>query len=157
MENVSNRALISRLFSSAEHYLQDNNTDMDNWSQWYGQVQGMTGPEKMVYVIVKMNQQVTNGGFAQFYENSFGIFAPEIVHALSEIGAHASADIVAGTLQVMNPAGLLDDVYKAHVFKMQVTEQQKQQLYNENVQYDNLHDVENLEDLLGDYLQVMIR
>lgn len=157
MENISNRALISRLFSSAEQYLREHDVDMDNWSQWYQLVQNMTGPEKMVYVIVKLNQEVTSGGFAQFYEHSFGIFAPEIAHALSEIGAQASADIVAGTLQVINPAGLLDEAYKTHVFKMQISPLQKQQLYAEDVQYDGLHDVENLEDLLGNYLQAMIR
>jgi hypothetical protein len=120
MENISNRALIGRLYSSADQHIEDGNLDKASWSQWYEAVQGLTGPEKLVYVIVKLNQTVTNGGFAEFYEASLGIFAPEIIHALNEIGAVGTADIVSGTLQVVNPAGLLDEVYKDFVFNLQL-------------------------------------
>ena len=156
MENISNRALISRLYSSANQQLEDANADIENWSQWYNVVQELTGPEKMVYVIVKLNQAVTNGGVAEFYETSFGIFSPEIIHVLNEIKAVVTAEIVSSTLAVVNPTGLLDDVYKELVFKLQPSEEQRAQLYTQDVQYDQLQDQENLEDLLGDYLQKII-
>ena len=157
MENISNRALISRLFSSAEQQLEDNNFDIENWSQWYQVVQGLTVPEKMVYIIVKMNQSVTSGGLAEFYETSFGVFAPEIVHVFNEIKAIESADIVSSSLLIMNPTSLLDDAYKAFIFKPQLSDQQRAKLYAQDVRYDQLQDQENLEDLLGDYLQEMIK
>ena len=157
MEDISNRALISRLYSSAEQQLQDANFDMEDWSQWYQEVGKLTNPEKMVYVIVKMNQSVTNGGFAEFYQNSFGIFAPEIIHVLNEIKAVATSQIVTGSLSVVNPTGLLDDAYKALVFQIELSEGQLEQLYAEDVQYDRLDGVENLEDLLGGYLQQMVK
>ncbi len=157
MEKISNRALISRLYSSADHQLEDADFDSDNWSEWYQVVQGLTGPEKMVYVIVKLNQTVTNGGFAEFYENSFGVFAPEIIHALSEIKAFKSAEIVSRSLTVVNPSGLLDEAYKAFVFKLQLSEQLRAQLYSQDIAYDQLHDQENLEDLLGAYLQEIVK
>lgn len=153
MENLSNRALISRLYSSAEQQLEDAKYDTGSWSQWYGVVQKLTGPEKMVFVIVKLNQSVTNGGFAEFYENTYGIFAPEIIHVLNEIKAVESAEIVSSSLPIVNPVGLLDDDYKGFVFNIQLTEQQRAQLYTHDIRYDQLHDKENLEDLLGDYLQ----
>ena len=111
MENISNRALISGLYSSADQQLEDANVDTGSWSQLYGAVQGLSGPEKMVYVIVKLNQTVTNGGFSEFYEASFGVFAPEIIHALNEIKAVETADIVSGSLPIVNPTGLLDEAY----------------------------------------------
>ena len=157
MENISNRALISRLYSSADQQLEDANFDYESWSQWYEVVQGLTGPEKMVYVIVKLNQTVTSGGFAEFYETSFGIFAPEIIHALNEIKAGATADIVSSSLPVVNPTGLLDEAYKELVFNIQLSEQQRAQLYSQDIRYDQLHDQENLEDLLGEYLQEMVK
>ena len=156
MENISNRALISRLYSSAEQQLEDANYDSENWSQWYEVVQRLTGPEKMVFVIVKLNQTVTNGGFSEFYEASIGVFAPETIHALKEIKAIATADIVASSLPIVNPSGLLDDAYKEFVFNIQLSEQQKAQLYSQDIRYDQLHDQENLEDLLGAYLQKII-
>jgi len=157
MENISNRTLISRLYSSADQQLLEANFDTESWSDWYQVVQGLTGPEKMVYVIVKLNQSVTNGGFAEFYETSFGVFAPEIIHALNEIKAVATADIVSSTLPVVNPTGLLDEVYKELVFKLQLSEQQRAQLYSQDIRYDQLHGQENLEDLLGAYLQDLIK
>lgn len=157
MEGISNRALISRLYSSADQHLDDANIDYESWSSWYQAVQGLTGPEKMVYVIVKLNQTVTNGGFAEFYETSFGVFAPEIVHALNEIKAVATANIVSSSLPVVNPAGLLDDVYKDFIFNIQLSEQQRTQLHSHDIRYDQLHGHENLEDLLGEYLQELIK
>ena len=157
MEKISNRALISRLYSSADQQLEDANFDTENWSQWYQVVQGLTGPEKMVYVIVKLNQSVTGGGFVEFYESSYGVFAPEIIHVLNEIKAGATADIVSNTLPVVNPIGLLDQAYKEFVFNLQLSEEQKAQLYSQDIQYDQLQGHENLEDLLGEYLQEMVK
>tara|TARA_B110000037_G_C17041633_1_gene473910 strand:+ start:661 stop:1134 length:474 start_codon:yes stop_codon:yes gene_type:complete len=157
MEALSNRALISRLFTSANEQLEDASFDSENWSEWYQVVQGLTVPEKMVYVIVKLNQSVTNGGFVEFYESSFGIFAPEIIHALNEIKADLSADIVSDSLPIVNPNGLLDNAYKEFAFKLDLTEPQKAQLYALDMRYDQLHGIENLEDLLGGFLQVIIK
>lgn len=157
MNNISNRALIARLYSSADQQLEDADFDDESWSEWYQVVQGLTGPEKMVYVIVRLNQTVTNGGFAEFYETSFGVFAPEIIHALNEINAVATAKIVSSSLPVVNPAGLLDEAYKEFVFNLQLSEQQRTQLYSQDVRYDQLQGHENLEDLLGEYLQEVIK
>ena len=157
MENISNRALISRLYSSADQQLEDANYATESWSQWYEVVQGLTDPEKMVYVIVKLNQTVTNGGFAEFYETSVGIFAPEVIHVLNETKALETAEIVSSSLPVVNPAGLLDEAYKEIVFNLKLSEQQRAQLYSHDMRYDQLHDQENLEDLLGTYLQELIK
>jgi len=157
MENISNRALISRLYSSADEQVELADYDKNNWSQWYQLVQQLTGPEKIVYVMVKLNQNVTSGGFAQFYENSFGIFAPEIIHVLNEINAIATAEILSSSLPVVNPSGLLDDAYKEFIFKIQLSSEQREQLQTQDILYDQLHGQENLEDLLGAYLKEMIK
>jgi len=157
MENISNRALISRLYSSAELQLETTKVDSNNWSKWYRAVQELTDPEKMVYVVVKLNKTVTNGGFLEFFESSLGIFAPEIIHVLTEVKADATADIVASSLPIVNPTGLLDDAYKELVLNIKLSEQQRSQLHQLDMRYDYLHDKENLEDLLGDYLQELIK
>ena len=157
MEEISNRALISRLYNSAEQHLNDAAFDITVWSQWYNAVQVLTDPEKMVFVMVKLNQKVTNGGFAEFYESSFGIFAPEIIHVLKEIKATETADIVSRSMLVVNPEGMLDDDYKSFVFEIQLSEQMRKELYTEDIRYDQLEGIENLEDLLGNYLQKIIR
>ena len=156
MERISNRALISRLYGSAEQQLETTVHNIESWPEWYQVVQGLTLAEKMVYVIVKLNQKVTNGGFAEFYETSHGIFAPEIIHVLNEIKAGASAEIVSNSLPIVNPKGLLDDHYKEHVFNLKLSEEQRTQLFSCDIQYDQLQDHENLEELLGGYLQELV-
>lgn len=155
MENISNRTLISRLYNSADQQLEDASVDIKSWYEWYQVIQGLTDPEKFVYIIVKLNQTVTNGGFSEFYDKSFGIFVPEIIHALNEIKAVLTAEIVSSTLSVVNPKGLLDETYKEFVFNLQLSEQQRAQLYSQDILYDQLHGIENLEDLLGEYLQTL--
>lgn len=157
MENITNRALIGRLFRSAEEQLEDAQYDAENWMEWYQVVQNLTIPEKMVFVIVKLNQSVTRGGFSEFFETSYGVFAPEIVHVLNEIKAVETANIVSDSLSMVNPIGLLDNDFKAFVFSIQLSEPQRMQLYSCDVRYDQLQDIENLEDLLGDYLQEIIK
>lgn len=149
--------MISRLCSSANQQLEDANFDVDSWSEWYQVVQRLTGPEKMVYVMVKLNQTVTNGGFAEFYETSHGIFAPEIIYVLNEIKAVATAEIVSSSLPIVNPTDLLDDAYKASVFNLKLSEEQRTQLFALDIRYDQLQDHENLEDLLGAYLQEVVK
>lgn len=150
---LTNRAIISRLYTSANAQLALSMFDSENWSEWYNVVQELDGPEKMVYIIVKMNQSVTNGGFVEFYEKSMGIFAPELIYVLNEIKATATAEIISSSLPVINPGGLLDDAYKEFVFKIKLSEQQKTALFSQDIRYDQLQDHENLEDLLGDYLR----
>jgi len=60
-------------------------------------------------------------------------------------------------LTVVNPNGLLDNAYKTVVFNIHLSEEQKMQLQSQDILYDSLQNVENLEDLLGGYLQEMIR
>lgn len=156
MEQLSNRALISRLYSSANQVLEDTNYDNRSWKAWYSTIQGLTDPEKMVYIIVKMNQTVTNGGFTEFFETGFGVFAPEIIYVLNTINAKASANILESALPLVNPKGLLDDDYKSFIFNIELSAQQKAALYACDIKYDQLHGIENLEDLLGDYLQSII-
>ncbi len=157
MEKISNRALISRLFRTAEEQLEEADYDKTNWSEWYHAVQRLSGPQKMVYIIVKLNQTVTYGGFAHFYESSCGIFAPEIIHVLNTAKASQTANIVSQTLNIVNPENLLDEKYKASVFNIQLNDTQRAHLFAQDIRYDLLQDIENLEDLLGNFLQDRIR
>jgi hypothetical protein len=157
MGNLSDRALISRLYTSAEERLSSMNVDFEDWQDWYEGVQALTGPEKMAYVIVKLNQNVTSGGFVQYFEESFGIFAPETAHALNTIKAVGTANIVSEALNIMNPSGLLDNDYKKFIFNLTIQENQRSILYALDSKYDSLEGQENLEDLLGAFLQELIK
>ena len=50
-------------------------------------------PERIFYTTQILEMEVNNGGFGQFFFNSSGDLANEVVHAFTEIGAVKTADI----------------------------------------------------------------
>lgn len=60
----------------------------------YGQQPNLLNPyERTIFVTQELEMEVNNGGFWQFFDNSSGQFANEIVEAFTKIGAHKTAEI----------------------------------------------------------------
>ena len=53
----------------------------------------LSEPERIFYTTQILEMEVNNGGFDQFFFNSSGNLANEVVHAFTEIGAVKTADI----------------------------------------------------------------
>lgn len=53
----------------------------------------LSEPERIFYTTQILEMEVNNGGFGQFFFNSSGNLANEVVHAFTEIGAVKTADI----------------------------------------------------------------
>lgn len=47
----------------------------------------LSGPERVFYITQALEMEVNNGGFSQFFYNSSGDFANELVSAFTTIGA----------------------------------------------------------------------
>ena len=58
--------------------------------------------ERTFFVTQILEQEVNNGGFSQFFYNSSGEFANEIVDAFTKIGALKTAEICKKSLSVFN-------------------------------------------------------
>lgn len=60
----------------------------------YGEeLSGLREAERVFYITQTVEQEVNNGGFAQFFFNSGGDFSHEIVGAFTAIGANKTAAI----------------------------------------------------------------
>lgn len=60
----------------------------------YGQQPDLLNPyERTIFVTQELEMEVNNGGFWQFFDNSSGQFANEIVEAFTKIGAYKTAEI----------------------------------------------------------------
>lgn len=60
----------------------------------YGENVGVLNEyERTIFVTQELESEVNNGGFAQFFDNSSGQFAGEIVQAFTAIGAVKTAEI----------------------------------------------------------------
>lgn len=58
------------------------------------QIDGLPKPMKQIFVVSLFNDEMLNGGVHQFFFNSSGQYAPDVVDALREIGLSKHADVV---------------------------------------------------------------
>ena len=58
--------------------------------------------ERLFYITQTLEQEVNNGGFSQYFYNSSGNFANEVVDAFTRIGAHKTAEICKKAVAVFN-------------------------------------------------------
>jgi len=56
-------------------------------------MESLSAPERVFYITQSLEMEVNNGGFSQYFFNSSGDFANEVVNAFVEIGAIKTAEI----------------------------------------------------------------
>ena len=69
--------------------------------QYGDDMNALSAPERVFYITQTLEQEVNNGGFDQFFINSSGNFANELVAAFTEIGAHRTAAICKKALDAL--------------------------------------------------------
>ncbi|WP_431124351.1 DMP19 family protein [Flagellimonas flava] len=142
-------------FDIAGEYL---NQRMEDWSQtqkWYNTVFELSVPVRYTYCIGILNTQVMNGGFEQYYDNYYGIFAEETLKGLKEIGASLTHQLVLTSTEIlkkhMSPGvDLFTFITSNEHWDNKEIVDAFNRLSNE---YFDLEDKEDLTELLGTYLQ----
>jgi len=71
---------------------------------WRFDYDKLTIPEQVFLLIWELESEVNNGGFHQYFYNSSGALAPNIVSALKILGAEAVADIAQRALNAVGNA-----------------------------------------------------
>ena len=66
---------------------------IDNKTQYGENMSALSEAERIFYITQKLEMEVNNGGFSQFFYNSSGNFSNELVGAFTAIGANATAAI----------------------------------------------------------------
>jgi len=71
----------------------------------YGEcMSALSGPERILYITQGLEMEVNNGGFSQYFFNSSGDLANELVDAYLEIGATKTADICKRAVAIFGQA-----------------------------------------------------
>jgi uncharacterized protein DUF4375 len=68
---------------------------------WRLDYQDLAPAERVFLLIWELESEVNNGGFRQYFHNSSGALALDVVDALKAIGAEATADIVQRALNAV--------------------------------------------------------
>jgi hypothetical protein len=121
-------------------------------------VNQLQGPTKTTYLIGILNQQVLNGGFIQYYDNRHGRFAYETLTALKEIKATKAHDLLRESLELINPKGKTNADFRELIINRDYETSKiiEDRLDELDTIYYSLADIEDLEQLLGDYLKLRI-
>ena len=153
---MTSEQLIQYYYKSAVKGISEKMLVSDN-DDWYNYVMGLSIKEKFTYIIIIMNEEVFNGGFDQYFTNTYGRFAFETVPALLEIGSPKRASIVKRALEMVNH--LADP---PEVFRRKLVTQELPELFKTNELIEKLSplddeycemDDEDIVEVLGDFLK----
>jgi hypothetical protein len=61
----------------------------------------LTEPEQTFHLVWRLEAEVNNGGFEQFFFNSVGAFTPHAAAAFRRIGANESADLIDAAVAIV--------------------------------------------------------
>ena len=152
-ENLSNTELIDNLYNSAGEKLRNSVTDWANYDLWRTSVNELDETQKSVYLIGVLNQQVLNGGFIQYFDNSYGMFGYETLRVLRTIGATSSANLLEQALKLVNHEQLSESEFSKYIAENLVDDNVGDELDQLDDQYYELENSEDLEELLVNWIK----
>lgn len=153
-ENLSNSELIDNLYNSAGEQLRNSVTDWANYDQWRTSVNELDETQRSVYLIGVLNQQVLNGGFIQYFDNSYGMFGYETLRVLRTIGAIASANLLEQALKLVNHEQLSESEFSQYIANNLVDDNIGDELDQlDDKYYYELENSEDLEELLSNWIK----
>ncbi|MTI22763.1 DUF4375 domain-containing protein [Fulvivirga sp. RKSG066] len=152
-ENISNTVLIDNLYDSAGEHLRNTVTDWTNHELWSDAVDELDANERAVYLIGVLNQQVMNGGFIQYFDNSYGMFGYETLRVLRTVGAVNSANLLELALKIVNREQLTPDQFSKYIATNIVADELGDELDQLDEQYYKLENTEYLEELLANWIK----
>ena len=92
IEKFSDQELIDHVYIKvAGSIIREYITDWSDSAKWRRVVEQMPLPVKLVYRIGILHQQVMNGGFIQYFDNGYGIFAYETLSDFKTVGMDLSS------------------------------------------------------------------
>jgi hypothetical protein len=119
----------------------------------------LTLPAATVYLVGVFEGEVAKGGFRQFLAAPSGNFAGETLQALREVGAHVSVELLEKVLSPFPGGTVPGDRGPRLDLLAQVDAQEPDyydafdELYNQHVDSQSPHRVENLTTMLLDYMK----
>jgi hypothetical protein len=150
MENIIEKFYYESVKDINETLLRDRNA-------WYKHILNLPVAQQVVYTIVLFHSQIENGGFHQYFFNTYGQFSFLTLNNLKLIGANNRYDLLAKALEEVNNKNLNEEDFREFVFnrKIERITTFEQQLFDYlNVLDNEYYNIENeeIDELLFCYL-----
>jgi len=93
---------IEELINSPD--LNDSIIELDDYicalCEWGHNLPALSNPEKVFYFNQELEREINNGGFDQYFHNTWGNYANETVETLNLIGANKTAKILEAAMEI---------------------------------------------------------
>ncbi|RYD54315.1 MAG: DUF4375 domain-containing protein [Sphingobacteriales bacterium] len=100
----------------AGNVVRDGVTDWSDFRQWKAAVASMPEPVQTTYRIGVLNIQVMNGGFIQYFDNGYGIFALDTLADYDKIQEPEYGIFLKKAIEVINTKNLGGDELAQYVY-----------------------------------------
>lgn len=138
-ENKSNQdELIDLYYESAIKGLEEEwfiNID----ARWYNYITALPIKEKVTYHIAILDEEVSNGGFHQYFINGYGQFAKDTILSLDLINAKQTGLILKKAYDLINKDNLEDTCFREKILNNEIDS-----LYEDaelNMELNNLDEI----------------
>ncbi|MDQ0065120.1 DMP19 family protein [Chryseobacterium lathyri] len=150
MENIIDKTYNEAVKGLDEEILED-------CDAWYNYIVNLPINQQVTYTIKLLNWQVENGGFHQYFFNSYGQFAYLTIKNLKLIGDIQRVDLLDTAVHLVNEEYLIEDTFRHLIFNRELSKivDFDEILFNKlNELDDKYYDLENEHgiDLLEVYL-----
>lgn len=142
-------------------YLESTRGIKEDWfvsdvPHWYSYVINLPKHLQVTYLTVVLENQVLNGGFHQYFANSYGQFAKETIDALIEIGAFKKSNLLDKALNIVQDESMSDEEFRKELVNKTLKKLFKyDDLFDPLEELDDIYydmEDEDIADLLGNYL-----
>ena len=100
-KELNDEDLISYTYDIAGQHLRKRINNWNNLGHWRKTVFELPEHVQITYMIGILNMQVMNGGFIQYYDNNYGIFAQETLIGLKTIKAELTYDLLKQSINIL--------------------------------------------------------
>ena len=154
MENI-----IDKIYSEAVKGLDEEK--LKDCDAWYNHVLNLPKAQQIVYTVILLHWQVENGGFHQYFFNSYGQFAYLTIKNLKLIEASQRANLLDVATHLVNDEYLIEDNFRSLIFNREFSKI----VDFDDILFDKLNELddkyyemkdENISDLLSSYLEVIL-
>jgi len=154
MENIIDNTYSEAVKDLDEEKLKDCDT-------WYNHVLNLPKAQQIVYTVILLHWQVENGGFHQYFLNSYGQFAYLTIENLKLIKASQRANLLDVATHLVNEEYLVENDFRHLIFNREFSKI----VDFDEILFDKLNELddkyyelkdENISDLLCSYLEVIL-
>jgi hypothetical protein len=120
MEEYQKEKIINKYYSNAVEGLIKNESILLDFNDWNGYSLDLPKKEFVTYTISLFDWQIKNGGFHQYFFNSYGIFCFYTVENLKEINCLKHADLLEKAISIIYDKSEKKSKFKQKIFDRQV-------------------------------------